>query len=59
MEQNHNSAWGRRRRRRRRRYFMRHPITGLNFHKIISKPYYNQALLKNLNNQNTISNKIF
>jgi hypothetical protein len=38
---------------------MRHPITGLNFHKIISKPYYNQALLKNLNNQNTISNKIF
>jgi hypothetical protein len=29
----------------RRRYFTRHPITGLNFNKTISKPYYNQAIL--------------
>jgi archaellum component FlaG (FlaF/FlaG flagellin family) len=34
-------GWG-----RRRRNFTRHPITGLNFKKTISKPYYNQAILK-------------
>jgi hypothetical protein len=44
----------------RRRYFTRHPITGLNFNKTISKPYYSQAILfnNNLNKQYTLSNKI-
>jgi hypothetical protein len=40
-----NNNWGRRRRRRRRRRnFTRHPITGLNFNKTTSKPYYSQAI---------------
>jgi hypothetical protein len=51
MMQNQISSWGRRR--RRRRYFTRHPITGLNFNKTISKPYYNQAILKKTKSDKT------
>jgi hypothetical protein len=38
---------------------MRHPITGLNFNKTISKPYYNQAILKKKEKEKAKSDKTF